>query len=178
MSIGIEKLSSDEVLIRSYRAEDYTILHSLMVEAFDGVSIDHAIDTELGQISGSDWKWRKGRHLKEDIERDINGVLVAELNGRPVGFITTWLDVEAGIGHIPNLAVATGYRGLGIGRTLIRAAIEHFRRANMAAAKIETLEQNDRAHALYTSEGFVEVSRQVHFIQDLRSSLPPDNETL
>ncbi|MCA9158788.1 MAG: GNAT family N-acetyltransferase [Planctomycetales bacterium] len=175
MSIGIEKLTSGEVRIRPYRAEDYSILHSLMVEAFDGVSIDHAIDSELGKITANDWKWRKGRHLKEDIERDIDGVLVAELNGHPVGFITTWQDAEAGIGHIPNLAVATGCRGLGIGRTLIKAAIERFRRANLSAAKIETLEQNDRANALYTSEGFVEVSRQIHFVQDLREPLPPGN---
>ncbi len=170
MSIGIKKLTSGEMLIRPYRAEDYTILHSLMVEAFDGVSIDHAIDSELGELLGNDWKWRKGRHLREDIERDIDGILVAELNGRPVGFISTWQDAEAGLGHIPNLAVATECRGLGIGRTLIKAAIERFRRSGMAAAKIETLEQNERANALYTSEGFVEVSRQVHFVQDLRKS--------
>ena len=177
MSISIETSTSGEVLIRPYRAEDYSILHSLMVDAFDGVSIDHAIDSELGHISGNDWKWRKGRHLREDIERDIEGVLVAEMNGRPVGFISTWQDTEAGIGHIPNLAVAASCRGLGIGRTLIKAALERFRGAGLAAAKIETLEHNERANALYTSEGFFEVSRQVHFVQDLRSSPAPDDQS-
>jgi len=157
-----------EVVIRPYIHADFEVLRSLLVEAFEGVSIDHAIELQLGKVHDFDWKCRKGRDLAVDIDREIDGILVAQVKGQPVGFISTWRDIEAGIGHIPNLAVAREHRGKGIGRKLIEAAIERFRSSGLGAAKIETLQQNMRANELYTSEGFVEIARQVHFVRDLR----------
>jgi ribosomal protein S18 acetylase RimI-like enzyme len=165
-----DTLTSAEVLIRPYVKSDFDVLQRLLVEAFEGVSIDHAIEMQLGLIHGFDWKSRKGRDLAVDIDRDVDGLLIAAIGGQPVGFISTWQDTEAGIGHIPNLAVASEHRGKGIGRKLIDAAIERFRRAGLVAAKIETLQQNTRAKGLYTSEGFVEVARQLHFVRDLRAA--------
>ena len=49
-----------------------------MVDAFDGVSIDQGIERVHGPINGRDWRWRKGRHLDEDIARDAGGLIVAE----------------------------------------------------------------------------------------------------
>jgi GNAT superfamily N-acetyltransferase len=170
-------LTSAEILIRPYVESDFTVLQRILVDAFEGVSIDHAIELQLGLIKGYDWKSRKGRDLTVDIERDNAGVLVADLCGRPVGFISTWQDREAGIGYIPNLAVASEHRGKGIGRKLIEAAIEWFRKSGLAAARIETLVQNERGMGLYTSEGFTEVARQVHFVRDLRTSGANGHET-
>ena len=76
-------------------------------------------------------------------------------------------DTTAGIGHIPNLAVRAGHRGRGLGRRLIEHALDHFRRQGMTHARIETLENNDAGHHLYTSMGFEELTRQVHFIKAL-----------
>jgi ribosomal protein S18 acetylase RimI-like enzyme len=168
MKITADPATSTEIRIRAYVESDFDVLQRLLVEAFEGVSIDHAIELQIGQIHGFDWKCRKGRDLAVDLDRDVDGLLVAEIGGQPIGFISTWQDAEAGIGHIPNLAVAREHRGKGIGRKLIEAAIERFRSAGLVAAKIETLQQNTRAEGLYTSEGFVEVARQLHFVRDLR----------
>jgi ribosomal protein S18 acetylase RimI-like enzyme len=170
MKMTADTVTSTEVLIRPFVESDFDVLQRLLVEAFEGVSIDHAIEVQLGQIHGFDWKCRKGRDLAVDLDRDGDGLLVAELGGQPIGFISTWQDTEAGIGHIPNLAIAREHRGKGIGRKLIDAAIERFRNAGLVAAKIETLQQNTRAKGLYTSEGFVEVARQLHFVKDLRTA--------
>lgn len=172
MKLTAETLTSAEVLIRPYIKSDFVVLQRILVDAFEGVSIDHAIELQLGLIDGFDWKRRKARDLAVDIDRDNAGLFVADIGGQPVGFISTWQDMEAGIGHIPNLAVASEHRGKGIGRKLIEAAIERFQKSGLAAAKIETLLQNKRANALYTSEGFVEVARQLHLVKDLR----PANE--
>ena len=153
--------------IRSFRPEDLPTLKAITVEAFDGVSIDHGIEREFGAIRGHDWKWRKARHIDVDVERDPAGTFVAEDNGKIVGYITTWQDQPAGIGHIPNVAIAPEYRGHGLGRQLIEHALEHFRRCGLSHAKIETLEQNEVGNHLYRSLGFREVARQIHFVAEL-----------
>ena len=104
--------------------------------------------------------------------RDAAGVFVAEdtdqeKGAQIVGYITTWQDRAAGIGHIPNLAVAPSHRNQGLGRTLIEHALNHFRAAGLTHAKIETLAQNAVGNHLYPSLGFVEVARQVHFVAKL-----------
>lgn len=72
-----------------------------------------------------------------------------------------------GVGFIPNLAVAASCRGQGIGRQLLRRAIEHFRSHGVRVARIETMAQNDVGRHLYPSLGFQEVARQVHYCLDL-----------
>ena len=88
------------VSYRAFQADDLEVLRQIMVDAFDGVSIDHGIEQVHGLINERDWQWRKGRHLDEDISRDPEGVIVAECDGSVIGFISTSLDPDAGIGHI------------------------------------------------------------------------------
>jgi ribosomal protein S18 acetylase RimI-like enzyme len=153
--------------IRPFQPSDLRLLKAITVEAFTGVSIDHGIEEQFGPIHGHDWKWRKARHIDKDVARDPAGVFVAEDNGRVVGYISTWQDREAGIGHIPNIAIAPEYRGQGLGRLLIEHALAHFRASGLTHAKIETLAQNAIGNHLYRDLGFVEVARQVHFVAKL-----------
>jgi ribosomal protein S18 acetylase RimI-like enzyme len=157
------------IRIRPFLASDLQYLREMTAEAFDGVSIDQGIERSFGEINGHDWRWRKMRHVDDDVERDAGGVFVAEAdNGAIIGFISTWRDPEAGIGHIPNIVVAARHRGRGLGRKLIEYALQHFRNCGLTHAKIETLVQNDVGQALYTSIGFREVARQIHLFMDLR----------
>jgi ribosomal protein S18 acetylase RimI-like enzyme len=154
--------------IRTYRPDDLDVLKALTVDGFQGVSIDHNIERAFGVINGRDWRWRKARHIDDDVAADPGGVFVAEDDdGRVVGYITTRADVEAGMGLIPNLVVAADVRGQGLGRALIEHALEHFRRLGLTHAKIETLEQNPIGSHLYPACGFREVARQVHFVREL-----------
>jgi ribosomal protein S18 acetylase RimI-like enzyme len=153
--------------IRPFQPADLAVLKAITVEAFEGVAIDHGIEQAFGPINGRDWRWRKARHLDDDAARDPAGIFVAEEEGRIVGYITTWQDRAAGLGHIPNLAIRREYRGAGLGRTLIEHALAHFRSAGLTHAKIETLAQNAVGNHLYPSLGFREVARQVHFVAKL-----------
>lgn len=153
--------------IRPYRSEDLEVLKRIIAAAFDGVSIDQGIEQRFGMIHGHDWQWRKARHLDVDVQRDPAGVFVAEIDGQVVGCITTWQDLEAGIGHIPNIAIQSGFRGQGLGRCLIQHALQHFRDCGLSHAKIETLEQNATGQHLYSSLGFREVARQIHLVAEL-----------
>ena len=155
------------ITIRGYQPDDLETLRAITVEAFEGVSIDRIIESQFGPIGDHDWKWRKARHMDEDCRREPQGVFVAEAADRIVGYITTWMDREASIGYIPNLAVDHARRGQGIGRQLIEHALSHFRTQQMAYARIETLEQNPIGQSFYPSLGFRELARQIHYGMEL-----------
>lgn len=155
------------IRIRNYRPEDLPLLKQIIVDAFDGVSIDQGAEQVFGLINGHDWRWRKARHLDDDIARDPAGVFVAESNGEVVGLVSTWQDREAGIGHIPNIALRADCRGYGWGRQLLQHAMQYFRDCGLTHAKIETLQQNATGQHLYSSLGFREVARQIHLVANL-----------
>ncbi|MFQ5732877.1 MAG: GNAT family N-acetyltransferase [Planctomycetaceae bacterium] len=153
--------------IRPFHPDDLPRLKEITVEAFDGVSIDQAIEREFGLINGRDWQFRKGRHIDDDVRRNAEGIYVLDIDGEIAGLITTYADRDAGIGFIPNLSIVPEHRGAGWGRRLIQYALDRFCDAGLTHARIETLAQNEVGSHLYRAIGFREVSRQVHFCMDL-----------
>jgi ribosomal protein S18 acetylase RimI-like enzyme len=152
------------MLIRAYREADREALKRITVEAFDGVSIDQNLEQRFGPIAGHDWRWRKARHIDDDLSAEGAATWVAEdEDGEVIGYVTTWADRAAGVGFIPNLAVRAGRRGAGVGRRMIEHALQQFREAGLEVARIETLEQNPVGRHLYPACGFVEVARQIHY---------------
>jgi ribosomal protein S18 acetylase RimI-like enzyme len=156
------------VTIRPFRETDLDVVKAITVEAFDGVSIDQNIERRFGRIADHDWQWRKARHIDDNVAEPGAVILVAEADGgNVIGYITGRIDREAGVGFIPNMCVRAGLRGQGIGRTLIDAMLDIFRRSGLAVARIETLDQNSIGQHLYPACGFVEVARQIHFAMRL-----------
>ncbi|MEU2283983.1 GNAT family N-acetyltransferase [Streptomyces sp. NPDC013178] len=92
------------------------------------------------------------RHAPEDC-------LVAELDDRVVGYVRlgfpTSLACNAHVRQIQGLAVADEARGRGVGRALIRAAVEEARRRGARRITLRVLGHNTPARKLYESEGFV-----------------------
>ena len=159
--------STPQFTIRAFRSDDLETIKQLTVESFTGVTLEQNVEQALGILNGHDWRWRKARHIDEDVAANAAGVFVAESNGRAIGYITALIDREAGKGRIPNLAVSTEFRGQGLGRKLIEHALDYFRREGLAYAMIETMAQNEAGQHLYPACGFVEVARQVHFARKL-----------
>lgn len=153
--------------IRPFSADDLETLREILVASFDGVSIDQNIERKFGSFGQHDWRFRKGRHLDDDVCRDPDGIFVGEIDGHIVGFITTWMDCESGVGFIPNMSVRAEVRGQGVGRQLLEFALQRFREHGLTVARIETLDQNAIGQHLYPSLGFVEVARQIHFAMRL-----------
>lgn len=149
--------------IRLFQPNDLDELKRITVEGFEGIAIDQNVERELGIVGEHDWRWRKARHVDEDVAANPEGVFVAEEQGRILGYVSTRIDLEASKGRIPNLAVDKMARGNGIGRELIEVAKDYFRRNGMAFAMIETMVNNPVGQHLYPSCGFVEVGRQIHY---------------
>jgi ribosomal protein S18 acetylase RimI-like enzyme len=85
--------------------------------------------------------------------------LVAELDGAVVGYVRlgfpTPLASNAHVRQIRGLAVADAARGNGVGRALVRAAVEEARRLGARRVTLRVLGHNTAARGLYESEGFV-----------------------
>ena len=156
-----------DILIRPYQPADLDALRRLTIESFAGVTLEQNLEDALGVLNGHDWRWRKARHVDEDMAANPAGVFVAEAGGRVVGYVSTRIDREAGRGRIPNLAVAEDARNHGLGRRLIEHALDYFRAEGLAYAVIETMAQNPVGNHLYPACGFAEVARQVHFARRL-----------
>ncbi len=84
--------------------------------------------------------------------------LVAELDGELVGYVRlvrpTPLACNAHVRQIQGLAVDDRARGRGVGRALLRAAMDEARRQGASRITLRVLGRNAPARALYASEGF------------------------
>jgi ribosomal protein S18 acetylase RimI-like enzyme len=153
--------------IRKYQPADLEALKTITIICFDGVSMDQNIERRFGLIGEKDWRFRKARHVEDDVAANADGVFVAEVDGQVIGYVSTRVDAVTKIGGIPNFSVLPAYRNQGIGRRLLETAIAYLRQQGMLYARIETLEQNPIGQHLYPSVGFQEFARQIHFIRRL-----------
>ncbi|MCW7074235.1 MAG: GNAT family N-acetyltransferase [Candidatus Methanospirare jalkutatii] len=82
--------------------------------------------------------------------------LVAERNADVVGFIVA-VPFSAVASRIFALAVHPKHRGMGIGKALLRAALNELRRLRKSFVRLEVRESNFIAQNLYKSMNFTEI---------------------
>lgn len=156
------------ILIRKFCPDDLETLRRITVASFGGVALEQVLEQRLGLWDeGRDWQARKADHIDDDCGSNPEGVFVAELDGTIVGYITTRVDRMNQRGRIPNMAVTEAARGMGLGRRLIHHALDYFREEGLKVAQIETMASNAVGQRLYSSCGFQEMDRQVHYAMRL-----------
>ena len=105
---------------------------------------------------------QEAEFLREKAESPDEIEILAVLDGKVIG--------SAGFGSVGRkekvkhraefgISVEKSFWGLGIGRELTRACIDCARAAGYAQLELEVVADNERAVALYESEGFVEYGR-------------------
>ena len=85
-------------------------------------------------------------------------VLVAERERSVIGFLV-WRDTAPGEYEILNLAVSPAERRRGVGRALLREALERCR----GAVYLEVRASNSAARAFYASSGFITLGRRTRY---------------
>ncbi len=110
--------------------------------------------------------WRYDAFSFEDIMATHPYFVVAEWQGRVIGYQFNALDDESG--YLVRIAVHPSASGKGIGVRLMSEAITFFKQANVLRIMLNTQEDNTHAHRLYEWFGFVRVL-QVGFV--LRKNL-------
>jgi len=166
---------AQSLIIREFRPADSDAIVAITIEVFEQVSIDAMIERAVG-AGGACWQDVKAASVRAELRANPAGCFVAELDGGPVGYVTTIVNRLASRGHVANLAVAAACQGRGIGRCLLERALDYFRSLGLAAAKIETLVRNKAGEHLYTPVGFRELTRQIHFVMDLKKNAEGDGK--
>jgi len=155
-----------QITTREYRRRDRNVVLSIAQNSFGGVCIDENIEKLFGQIGGT-WQEHKRDTVDYDLANNPYDTFVAEVGGRVVGFVCTRIQRNRLTGHVANMAVAPEFQGMGVGKALMAAALDHFRDCGMLYARIETLEQNTKAQKFYPSLGFKEVALQIYYFMEL-----------
>ncbi|HID90944.1 TPA: ribosomal-protein-alanine N-acetyltransferase [Candidatus Bathyarchaeota archaeon] len=83
-----------------------------------------------------------------------DGFLVAEVEGKVVGYVIASTPPLMSEGKLVSIAVDPSYRGAGIGGELMRRAIEHLREAGRKRVSLEVRESNVAAIKFYEGFGF------------------------
>ena len=101
--------------------------------------------------------WRYDAFSFEDIAATHPYFVVAELNGKVIGYQFNALEDE--FGYLVRIAVHPSVNGQGIGVRLMREAITFFQQAHVLRIMLNTQDDNVRAHRLYEWFGFVRINQ-------------------
>ena len=102
--------------------------------------------------------------------RDVAGIFVAILDGKKVGFIASdgnWFSKREGkvVGAIHELVVLPEYRGMGVGKKLLKRAIQYFKERGLDTVELWVGDKNSWALEFYKKHGFVEKDRFNYWIR-------------
>ncbi len=148
-----------EFRIRSLQAADIEAVVEFSLRAWEPVfaSFARVLGSKVYQQVYPDWRASQAKTVETVCRDDKAMVSVAEVDGRPVGYVAVYLDVDAGSGEIDMLAVDPEAQGAGIGTALTDYAVEQMRAAGVALASVGTGGEEGHAPARRTYEkaGFV-----------------------
>jgi len=158
-----------DLAIRVARPEEFERVLQILVDGFRGRTIHQKLEQRHGMIGGRPWEHWKRRELIGFYRHHPDRVLVAERDGKLLGFVTYSLDRDREVGEIQNNAVDPAYQGQGIGTALYRVVLDIFRREGMKYAWVVTGLDEDYAQArrVYEKVGFEPLHRSVSYVQKL-----------
>lgn len=123
--------------------------------ASDEVSLRRARPADAARIAAIDPSAAAGRYLRicEEGRLTTGRIELAESGDRVCGFVLYTLVLDEG--SINNIVVEPGCRGRGLGRRLLRHAMDLMRQSGAVRCLLEVRESNAVAIGLYRGEGFV-----------------------
>ena len=160
-----------DCLIRPLRPEDIPRIEDIAVAAWTPIYEHfqqlqreaHGVVARPARLEG------KRQQVHDFATSHPDCVLVTELGGAVVGFITYTLDRETRIGVIGNNAISPEHTGKGIGTRQYTKVLEVFREQGMSFAAVSTglVDAHAPARRAYEKAGFAPVFRSVEYMRRL-----------
>ena len=157
--------------IRPIGSNDIDDLVRLSLLAWEPVfnSFEKILGPEIYPIIYPDWRKSQREGVETTcIDNEKMNVLVAELDGKVVGFLAYELQLKDKTGEIILLAVHPEYQNLGIGTELNNFALKKMKESGMIMAVVGT--GGDQSHAparrTYEKTGFTSLPL-VRYYKDL-----------
>jgi mannose-6-phosphate isomerase-like protein (cupin superfamily) len=159
-------------IIRPGQESDLERVLEILIDGFRGRTVHHWLEQRFGEIGGQSWETWKRAELSRFYEAHPDWLLVAESEGRVVGFVTYTLDPIREVGEIRNNAVDPAFQGRGLGTALYRQVVAIFGQAGMKYAWVETGLEEEYAPArrAYEKAGFEPFHEAVYYIQALEGT--------
>jgi ribosomal protein S18 acetylase RimI-like enzyme len=140
----------DHITIREATEQDLPAIKGLMAELIEAVSNTGSYDANTAL-----------QNCRVLLKNADSHILVAEADGNVIGVVN--LDIRRTILHpglsglIDEIVVAEGYRGKGVGKKLIDAAVEKCKLSGCCEIEVSTELTNTKARSFYKSCGFEEM---------------------
>lgn len=132
------------------------IIRNLKIEDIDEIA-------ELEQICFA-VPWSRESLISDAIENERSLYIVAEVEGRVVGYVGIWTILDEG--HINNVAVSPEYRRMHIGSALIANMLKLTIDAGITSHTLEVRAGNEPAKKLYANYGFKEAGVRKGYYED------------
>ena len=108
--------------------------------------------------------WTREDFIREMTTNHCARYLVAEENGKVIGFAGTWIVLDEA--HITNIAVEKAQRGRGIGKQLTAALLQYAANLGVVYTTLEVRKSNEVAQNLYKQLGFEYVGTRKKYYED------------
>lgn len=113
--------------------------------------------------------WPESAYRYEIVDNPASLLWVAELEAidglkQICGMVVVWLILDET--HIATLAVHPNYRGIGVGKSLLKTALKESARHGANIAHLEVRERNHVAIDMYLRFGFEIVGRRARYYKD------------
>jgi ribosomal protein S18 acetylase RimI-like enzyme len=155
--------SPDAPTVRPLEPEDLDAVVALAIPAWQPVFESFAEmlgGTIFDHLYQPRWQEAQADSVRRTcLDERVDAHVVIAPDGCVAGYVALADEVDAGIGHVEQIAVHPAYQRRGYARVLMRFAIERFRANGMVMVNVGT--GGDPGHAparaLYESVGFVGV---------------------
>lgn len=108
--------------------------------------------------------WTRNAFEKEIKENMLAKYIVADLEGKAVGYAGIWLIIDEG--HVTNIAIANAHRGKGIGKFLMMGLIDFCKDSGIHNMTLEVRASNIIAQNLYKKLGFLDCGIRPNYYAD------------
>lgn len=143
-------VTQTEVVLRDYQVGDLSRLDAIARTCYRHTRYyyDRNYPRELCGALYATW-------IAKSCQGDADRVIIADLNGIVVGFVTCHLHSNNTEGAIGLVGMSTEVRGLGIGHAMMNEAQRWFAKIGVCRVRVVTQTRNIAALALYQRCGFV-----------------------
>jgi ribosomal protein S18 acetylase RimI-like enzyme len=151
--------------IRLSAISEHRQIEDMVIESFEPITWYKKLEERLGPLNGQDWRTRWHERMRKVFETEI--VLVGEAGGEIAAMSAGTLDPDAALAFIDLIAVDRRFHRRGYGRDMLRGMMGHMQSLGAKYVNLDCLTDNDSGNALYKSEGFEEVARQIRWFRKL-----------
>lgn len=132
-----------------------------MIRSAHAADVQAIVDLEQGTFGAGAWN---ASQMSADVEAPSRSVLVAEVDGRFVGYAV--LALAGDVADLMRIAVTEPNRRSGVASALLAALHDAAAQAGAERVLLEVAESNADARAFYAAHGYTEISRRRTYYAD------------